>query len=355
MPWRLPKGALGALVIIVCAELLVGHYRVWFVDEATAMWEEKARIVAEEPLDTDILAFGSSRLMHGLIPQYLDQQIDPRCITYNLALSGMHPQGVLVLLERSLARRQRLPRVVLIEFSPSHFGYPIEQTYGSPYLRSLYNAGDIIRAMRWDLDATVALEWTIHRVLPSARYRQGLNNFISRAIADWRLPTRYRDRNLSIGQEFAAGLGYRPWREDALPNDYHADNPPDRDSFSINPAMADALECILRLCKKYNIRCVLVPAPLPDSYVQAARATGYEDAWLAWLCRLTDRYPLTTIAPATGLPNRFFCDATHLNSTGARLFSIEIGGWLAQRQKDLGLDAPFGNGLLIEANRYSLR
>ena len=145
---RLPMGVLGAVAVIICVELFVQQFRVWFVDEVTAMWEEKARVVAEEPLEADILALGSSRLMHGLIPRHLDQQIDPCCQTYNLALSGMHPQGALVLLERALARQHEPPRVVLLEVSPAHLGYSIEKTYASPYLRSLYDAGDVLRAMR---------------------------------------------------------------------------------------------------------------------------------------------------------------------------------------------------------------
>lgn len=341
------KGLLGAAVVIGCVELVVEHNRLWYVDEATAMWEEKARLVAHDTIDADLVALGSSRLMHGLIPNYVSQQIDRRCSAYNLALSGMHPQGCLVLLERLLRHTVRAPRVLLLEFSPAHLAYSMEQTYGSPYLRALYDGRDIIRALRWDFDPTLVAEWGTYRLLPSARYRQGLDHFLSETLTRGVLPRFYRDRNRMLSYEFAARDGYRPWRTNSLPADYYEHHSLLHEEFSVAPAMEDALTSILRLCNKREIYCVFVPAPLPEPRVRARRDSGYEEAALAWLYRFIDSYPDTAVAPVFSFPLRSFCDPTHLNPTGAREFSIELGGWLAQHHRELGLDRGLGAGLLI--------
>ncbi|MHC4611631.1 MAG: hypothetical protein ACYS7M_14915, partial [Planctomycetota bacterium] len=44
------------------------------------------------------------------------------------------------------------------------------------------------------------------------------------------------------------------------------------------------------------------------------------------------------VAPTFVLPANLFGDATHLNTTGATVFSRRLGEWLAQRRTALGLD-----------------
>lgn len=344
-----PKGLIGALAIIVAIEALTERTHLWFTDEATTMWQEKVRVAELERQAPELLILGSSRFMHGLMPNEMTAQISPAPSAYSYALSGMHPMGFLILLERHLAHHAP-PKTVLLEFSPNHLNYDVDATYASPYLSVLYNRRDLWRSLHWDPDATIAAEWFSYRLLPTARYRQGLDNFASRTLIERRPPTEYHDRNLTIQKQFADLNGYRPWKTNPLPDEWK----PKRENltaaaFQPRPAMTDAFNQILQVCAKHKIKCAIIPAPLPNESVQHRRDTGYEAAFMNWLTQTIASQNFVTIHPIVAMPHHFFCDPTHLNPTGAKTFSQNLGQWLNRNAADLGLANTSPNPLIANA------
>ncbi|MHC4091998.1 MAG: hypothetical protein ACYSVY_17310 [Planctomycetota bacterium] len=331
---RLPWGFLGALAIIVMTESVIAAKRVWFLDEATAMWEEKNRLISERSVDADILALGSSRTMHGLVPAEIEDTLESGWTCYNMGLSGMLTPGSTVQLERLLDGGAK-PRIVLFEIVMHHLNNAVDESLRPHHLRALYTWPELADLLYWRPQPLRAVEWGVYAALPSARYRRGLDNFLSHTLIDRRVPTFYHDRNLSIRDEFERNSGYRPWRMGDANVDVVGQG--FGESLTIEPGVQHCVNRVMSLCRTHEARCVLVPSPVNENRLALLEQMDYLEWLERWLEQLDQEDDNTYVAPTFVLPANLFGDATHLNTTGAAVFSRRLGEWLAQRRTALGL------------------
>ena len=187
---------------------------------------------------------------------------------------------------------------------------------------------DVLTFLSAAPDPSALLQWALYRILPSARYRQGLNNYFSQFLLTGR-PTRfYFVRNAAFEQSLYRDKGFYPGDDKSISSAYVERFANTVREFRVNPDMLAAFDSIVVRCRNRGIRCVIVAPPLPDGLAVNAAQADYFSAYLRWLDQYA-RMPGVEIVESIALPPECFFDITHVNPAGAELFSRHVWAHLS--------------------------
>lgn len=330
---RVPWAAIALILVIVFTERVVERHRIWFADLAAWHWETKTSLVEAGELDGNIAVVGSSVLFHGLDPTASNRALDGRGKVVNLALNGQQLQHSAQMLDRYIVQNPDLRLVVLelwnLKVEP-------ESWLRGPYYRWWATSDEFMESRAHYWDPSLLVSFAGNRLLPSYRYREGLDNWIFSCMRTRTLDATVRDRNLEMASEMHTTLGFARSTEehDALTP---ARVPAGKERpWDLDPAADLWLHRFLGTCASRRIRVVLFLPPAPPFVDRDRRASGYVSGFERYVGRLREVYPtlsLDTLAfPHYDVAD--FTDDHHYSASGRLRLTGDFARWIAGYRPD---------------------
>jgi len=327
-----PRAALVFLLAVVCIEFGVWRGHSWFADLAAWFWETKAELVAEGHLDGEVAVFGSSVLFHGLDPLPADQRLGGKRKVVNLALNGQTLQHSTQILNRFLARNKKV-RVVVLEIWNMDVEH--DSWLRGPYYRFWATWDEFLQSKvhYWDIAPIVA--FAANRSLPSFRYREALDNWVSTCLRTRTISDETLLRNRAVTEEMTEHLGFVPGEVFETVSMNPNQVPAARERPWLITAAGDLwLRRFVAICERHNLRLVFLQPPAPP-FVESERAlSAYRDAFQGYVTEIKQQYPRLSLEtldfPGYKLEN--FADDHHLSRKGRVRLSEDFAAWLAARK-----------------------
>ena len=315
-------GLAGMLALIWVVEGRIGRHDRDFASMWAAAWERSGRVVALEAPRADILAFGDSVVMHGVIPAVVEHQLGRP--VYNFAVFKGQAASTYYLLKRALDAGAR-PSAILVD------GELLDEDPRSllrlwPELLGPRELADLALAARDPnfLGASLVAEW-----LPSAKLRFELREGLAAALG---------------GRFDSARWGNLPrlrnWRENRGAHVVPADSPPvaevlkslaDTDylpaGWAPDPLNALYVERFLDLADSESIPVVWLLTPVQPEVQDRRDRGGLSAAFEGYIVGLVARHEQLMVLDGrhADYPPEAMVDMTHLNRRGAVAFSTGVG------------------------------
>jgi hypothetical protein len=283
----------------------------------------------KEKIEPDVLIFGTSKILRGLIPESVDSELSDglgrEVSTYTLGqMSASCFANALIM--RDVLESNRPPKVVILEVSP---GALSEHHYNVPdALRHYASIPDLIRATPWLCDrermsgaasgyfrgfANIAL-YAHHTAFP-----HGLTAGLERLLM-------WRGRRYGITDDSPVRLSeLSPKRRKRMAgNVARLSQRLHLDSYRIGGPPKAGFYRICRLARSLGIPLVVINPPVSDEYRRLTFSKAVADEYHRFMAEAERSegfgfFDLDRGAP--GLTDADFMDLGHLNSDGARKLS----------------------------------
>ena len=331
---RVPKGLLGMIALVFCAEAFVeGHSRTfrhpWAWD-----WFLADRAARKKVADSEVLCFGDSLMKFGVSPKVLERAGGGKA--YNLAVGVGQAPASYFLLRRALESGAR-PKAVLIDTIPHMMSAGLDANARLwPELLDYRDCLDLsIRARDPHFFASMALA----RLLPSVRDRDQIRAALSLALKGEPstvgdvIQTYLRNWTENRGAQMTRRPTVVPpgqletWAPSLLP-----------DSWEPNPLNVRYLHAFFRLAESHGIQAYWLIPPF-DPEVQARRESLGRDAeYLAFIRSIRRDHPGVVVLDArhSGYGPAEHIDPIHLDLRGAASISRDLGAILRRDPATLG-------------------
>jgi hypothetical protein len=280
------------------------------VFSAKLQLEQKGEVFPADPSVTRVLIFGNSKILAGFVPAWFDQMSSANHLKVSSFNSGFPGSDLLLPPLRAMCARGQAPNVLLLTlpWSPD-----------PPRLGVFHFIAD---------DHAV-----IDHLFPFRNLVRDLTAFLLNAPSHGGATSYYRESEEN-DRELVAERGYHLITEQShfpggrLPDDFHlASDQPTQRLPRVAPAQSTQAGQLNRLIQQYHMDCYYVPFYLRSG--EAAAAAEYDAGFAAQLEHATS---CKLLGPDYYLyPNRLFADQTHLNKTGARIYTEALFQLLKDR------------------------
>jgi hypothetical protein len=280
------------------------------VFSAKLQLEQKGEVFPADPSVTRVLIFGNSKILAGFVPAWFDQMSSANHLKVSSFNSGFPGSDLLLPPLRAMCARGQAPNVLLLTlpWSPD-----------PPRLGVFHFIAD---------DHAV-----IDHLFPFRNLVRDLTAFLLNAPSHGGVTSYYRESEENE-RELVAERGYHLITEQShfpggrLPDDFHlASDQPTQRLPRVAPAQSTQAGQLNRLIQQYHMDCYYVPFYLRGG--EAAAAAEYDAGFAAQLEHATS---CKLLGPDYYLyPNRLFADQTHLNKTGARIYTEALFQLLKDR------------------------
>jgi hypothetical protein len=326
MPWA----AIVWIVGVAAIELSATHFQDWFADLAAWQWETKHRMLDAGQLNGDVAVVGSSILFHGFDPTEANADLKSRERVVNLALNGQTLQHSAQLLERRLAEDSSVRMVVLelwnLKVEP-------ESWLGGPYFRSWATWEEFLESGLQYNDPSVLVSFAAYRALPTFRYREGLNNWISSCLQTQWIDTSCRERNDDVAKEMLRSHGFAHSTAEAdLLDPQSVPQPVDR-PWHVKQSAVPWIDRIVDACRRRGVEIVLFVPPAPPFVERDRERSAYYAGFEQYSDDLQRRFPGSEIETLrfAGYDLSDFSDDHHYSCRGQRRLSNDLARWITAR------------------------
>lgn len=309
---------LSIFAVLATSWAFTSTQRIRFLESGYAVWEAKQSLLRKCELG-DVAIFGDSRIDSAIVPARMKKTVT------NLGFAGGTPIENYFFTQSVLTCKSK-PSMVILSFNPGAF--EIIQ----PWLwDNAVRYGMIGQEQLWQVRAEGE---RLHDASYAAvKPKMGIDGLLRDIIYSTRFPAIYFDslvegRLLGRGdinrKKFAEVIdarGYPAYKRGAAFVAAH-DIVNDTASFAPLPLQQSYFEKTVRMLDRAGIDTYFLITPYSNGGSHAGNA-GYKDAYLAYLHRISSKYPrfhlLQEQVPVW--PDSMFADSAHLNETGAKIFS----------------------------------
>lgn len=278
--------------------------------DAKLEWEHKGQVFPADPQVTRLLIFGNSKILAGFLPAWFDNlsaQYHWRIASFN---SGFPGSDLFLPPLEAMCARGQAPNVLLLT---------LPWNSDPPRRGPFHLIAD---------DHAV-----IERLFPFRNFLRDLTAFLLAAPSHGGVVSYYRESEENERAVIAAA-GYHliteqsRFAEGRLPDDFHlASDQPAQRLPRVAPAPGAQVRGLDQLIRRYHIDCYYVPF-----YLREGEAAPSEPRDAAFIAQVEQATPCKVLGPDYYLyPNRLFADQTHLNQTGAKVYTQEIFELLKDR------------------------
>jgi hypothetical protein len=280
------------------------------VFDAKLQLEQKGGVFPTDPSVTRVLIFGNSKILAGFVPAWFDQMSSANHLKVSSFNSGFPGSDLFLPPLKAMCARGQAPNVLLLTlpWSPD------------PPRRGVFHFIPDDHAV-------------IDHLFPFRNLVRDLTAFLLNAPSHGGVMSYYRESEENE-RALIAERGYHLITEQShfpgsrLPDDFHlASDQPMQRIPRVAPAHSTQVGQLNRLIQQYHMDCYYVPFYLRSG--EAAAAAEYDAAFAAQLEHAT---ACKLLGPDYYLyPNRLFADQTHLNQTGARVYTEALFQLLKDR------------------------
>jgi hypothetical protein len=331
---RFPAALVTFLIAVAAIEVTVSRHREWFADLAAWQWETKRTLLAAGDLTGDIAIYGTSVLFHGIDPVVANQGLPQGHRVVNLALNGMLLQHQTQLLREQMTAPDR-PSLVVLELRHATIARSSWTT--GPYFRFWASAPEFFESRFYYWEPPLALTFAGHRVLPSYRYRDALNNWLSESLVALKPTEHTRIRNEAVVAEMRQHEGFvRADFETRSLEGYTGPRKPRE--WLVDSAGWSWLREFLTTAAGNNVEVVLLLPPAPPYLYEEPGPNGFRARYNRDIAKLRAEFPslaLPVFEPR-GYALGDFADVLHLNARGREKLSREFADWLVDYQNAHG-------------------
>jgi len=325
---RVPVGLLGMLGLVVALESLVASRADRLIPFENWAWGHASRAAGSEAASCEVLMFGDSQVMMGVVPRLLTPESGTTSSAYNLAVPGGQAASSYFLFKRALESGAR-PSVVVVDFMPSLLD--CELSRNAPRWPEVLGPRDALD-LAWNAgDPSLFGSIMAARMLPSLRVRPALRDWIGRSGGSRRerhqrrVREQAKRRNIHVneGALVAAESDGAGTRENAL--DWYAHGYPR--PWYCRPLQELYVRRFFALAESRGIRvCWLLPPMHPDAK-SLEDTRGDHSRYARFVSDMTNDYPSVVVLDARGAGYEAgaFLDMVHLSRTGAVALTSEIG------------------------------
>lgn len=318
---RAPLGLVGALILVVGAELLIERAALDTLSGTQWGYRVAERNARTRSGRCQVLCFGDSLMKLALAPRVLEAESGLRA--YNLAIQGGQAAGSYYLLDHALGSGSR-PEAILVDFFPSLLATtPHYNDENLPLLLGLGDCLDLALTLR-EPDEFARL--AVARWLPSARSRGAIRAQAGLALDGTPISIRavilgaLRNWRANRGAEIAAPRpGPAPdldiWERSMF------------DGFRCEPSNRRYLERFFDLAARHGIPVFWVLPPYQAPLQERCDRSGFDREHEALIRSFQARHPNLFVLDArrSGYKAGAFVDWHHLGRAGAAVFSAEVG------------------------------
>ncbi len=270
------------------------------VFSAKLRWEHIGPVFPANPAVTRVLIFGNSKILAGFVPAWFDQLSAADHLQVSSFNSGFPGSDLFLPPLQAMCARGQAPHVLLMTL-------PWRR---DPRPRGLFHFIPDDHAV-------------IDELFPFRNFPRDLTAFLLAAPSHGGVLSYYRESEENE-REVIAERGYHliteqsHFAEGRLPDDFHLDSDQPLQRLPRDaPSPSAQIAQLNQLIRQYHIDCYFVPFYLRER--EAAPAKARDEDFAAQVERVT---PCKLLGPDYYLyPNRLFADQTHLNQTGARIYT----------------------------------
>lgn len=307
---RLPRGLLGAVLLLAAVELQVARRPAF--DLLSATWRAAGETTRHAAAGRRLLVLGDSLMRHGVLPRVLQERVG--LSAYNLGLPGGRIAASESLLKRAIAAGS-VPEFVLLD-GELLASSPLELV--RPWL-DLLTPGELVQ-LGWDArDGRAAGTLLAQWLVPSWRDRRELRDAVLGRGRDDRsiLAIYLRNGRRNLGAQV---LPVAP------PPVVYVPEVREIGGLYVHPGNLRALKRLLALTARHGVRVVWLLTPIHPAQQDYRDRSGWTASYRHWLRRLQARHPHLWVVDAQSAryPAEALADATHLNRLGAARFSADL-------------------------------
>jgi hypothetical protein len=270
------------------------------VFQAKLRWEQRGQVFPDDPSVTRVLIFGNSKILAGFMPSTFDQLSAANHLRVASFNSGFPGSDLFLPPLKTMCERGQAPNVLLLTL-------PWE---ADPPRRGIFHFIPDDHAV-------------IDALFPFRNFVRDLTAFLLSAPSHGGVVSYYRESEENE-RAVIAERGYHLITEQShfpggrLPDDFHLDS--DQPTIRlprVAPPQSSQMGELNQLVRQYHMKCYYVPFYLRQG--EAAPAAEYDTQFAKMLAEST---ACNLLGPDYfTYPNRLFADQTHLNQTGARLYT----------------------------------
>jgi hypothetical protein len=247
-----------------------------------------------------VLIFGNSKILAGFVPSSFDQMAADGNLKVSSFNSGFPGSDLVLPPLKAMCERGQAPDVLLLTLP----------WRPDPPRRSIF---------RFIPDDHVIIQ----QLFPFRNLARDLTSFLMLAPTHGGLLNYYREAEKNEKESIAQRGHYLILQQSRfpggrLPDDFHLESDqPNTISERVAVRQGSEITELNQLVKQYHIDCYYVPYYLRIG--EAATPPGYDQEFATEVEQLT---PCKLLGPGYYLyPNKLFSDQTHLNGTGARVYT----------------------------------
>jgi hypothetical protein len=250
-----------------------------------------------------VLIFGNSKILAGFVPSFFDQMAAAGNLKVSSFNSGFPGSDLVLPPLKEMCERGQAPDVLLLTLP----------WRPDPPRRTVFRFIPDDHAIILQLFPFRNLARDLTSFLMAAPSHGGLVNYYRQAEENEKESIAQRGHYLILQQSrFPGGR---------LPDDFHlASDQPNTIPSRVAVRQGSEITELNQLIKQYHMGCYYVPYYLRIG--EAAAPPGYDQQFATEVEQLT---PCKLLGPSYYLyPNKLFSDQTHLNGTGARVYTAAL-------------------------------
>jgi hypothetical protein len=319
------------LGLVLAVELYVTRQNRDLCNTWAAAWSWSRQAADREAKRSEILCFGDSLVLHGVVPNVIERRLNRRA--YNLAVfKGQGPSDYF-LLRRALAAGAR-PAAVLVD-GELLVEDPLELSRLWPELATFRDLGELAWAARSPYFFT---DMAVAKLLPTYKARWEIRTCVVSALDGQAQPfrteirPRLRNAGLNRGAQVLP-VAQQPTGPDPRLEDLKRYRPSSWEGHPINLRFVDQF---LALAASRGIPVYWLLPPYHPMVQLRREQCGWDPGYMAYLAGLQARFPNLVVIDGrhAGYEPAVLHDLTHLNRIGAVAFSEAVAGVLAERPGD---------------------
>ena len=354
---RVPLGLIGMLALVAAVEAFVATKADRLARFENWAWSHAARAAKSEAPSCEVLSFGDSLVMMGVVPSLLGSNGEPPRPAYNLAVPGGQAPTSYFLLRRAIEAGAR-PKAVVVDFMPTLLDCEI--FYNDLRWPELLDPRDALE-LAWDsgeprrFASSLVPQW-----LPTLRARPAIREAIVGVLGGNR-PSRRASRQLQLGQDanrrnletndgalVALASIARPSADDV--RKWYANSYPR--PWVCRPLSELYVRKFLALAESRGIVVFWLLPPLLPEAMAMEDERGDATRYAKFVAKMAADSPNLVVLDArgSGYGREAFLDVIHLERRGAIALSAEIG-----RALTVALDRPGDGPRWVDLGPYRER
>jgi hypothetical protein len=290
-----------------------------YKDGAASVCESKRQMVRSGEVKykkgkTNVLFFGTSRMLAGINPVLFDELSGGETYSYNLALPALPIEGAYFILTDYLANNPAPEYAVLELHIMPRRKDPIFNYYA---VQGLKGADEILSLFKHVNDKSILLNY----IFPFRMYKYHVPRYIYSSIFDARGNRESARRGRLILERMKRGRGYYYIEEQAAgPGPARTNG--NLKTIAFDPFVDPYVELFFDLTRAHKIKVLLVQPVHPEG-----RYRQYEEM-PPHFAAILERYPNAFMAKdgwkIRSCGREFFSDEVHLKPTGADRYTREV-------------------------------